>query len=412
MTQDKVEEMNVSKIMANPNQPRRIFDEDGLEGLKETISANGQMEPLWVIDIRAPEIPDNVQPSNGEKYLLIDGERRLRALNSLGMDTAKVVVLDGSYIDAFHKGIVKQATTAEHTDVEKARGIVADLDNHLSKIDGFETFPNGSVTFLNLLHNERNKKAWDTGLTDDILDRMKAVAENVCASAGYTTSYVRTHKLPLLKLKEDLEAEVGKVVRPKGKKGGKKKWTVPASTISRLNSIEDEELRQCAVAYVKRHQLTRDRAQKLAKVVNTGDGDVLDSLFGDRISLDAADLLVSGLPAEAVEMPEVTTEEEIEEVNQKIDLLEEDDTEVAWGDPQTPEEMTPLPEVEEEIILKPQPESASDPEPVRCDRIRDDLKTFNPYAIRKMPKEEVERTVSSLREIQTMVNALLEQLGE
>ncbi len=60
-------------IITNPNQPRRHFDTYELQSLADSISANGIIQPL------------TVRKSDGGKYLLIAGERRLRAAKIAGL---------------------------------------------------------------------------------------------------------------------------------------------------------------------------------------------------------------------------------------------------------------------------------------------------------------------------------------
>ena len=71
-----------SRIKPNPNQPRKRFDYDELEGLAQSIRANGIIQPLTV---RKTE--------NGE-YELISGERRLRAARLIGLTKVPAIVVD------------------------------------------------------------------------------------------------------------------------------------------------------------------------------------------------------------------------------------------------------------------------------------------------------------------------------
>lgn len=77
---NKVVEINIEKICANPYQPRTVFGED-ISELAESIRLNGLIQPLTV------KADDN-------KYVLIAGERRLRALKSLGRTSAPCIILD------------------------------------------------------------------------------------------------------------------------------------------------------------------------------------------------------------------------------------------------------------------------------------------------------------------------------
>ena len=43
-------ELEISKISANPNQPRKIFDEDKLKELSDSIVEHGLLQPVTVIE--------------------------------------------------------------------------------------------------------------------------------------------------------------------------------------------------------------------------------------------------------------------------------------------------------------------------------------------------------------------------
>lgn len=77
---NKVVEIEIAKIDANPYQPRTVFGDD-LSELAESIEQNGLIQPLTV-------------KSEGDRFILIAGERRLRALKLLNKTTAPCIVLD------------------------------------------------------------------------------------------------------------------------------------------------------------------------------------------------------------------------------------------------------------------------------------------------------------------------------
>ena len=75
-------ELDVSLIKTNPNQPRKIFDETKLNELSSSIKEHGLLQPI------------NVIKSNDNEYILVSGERRLRAHKLASIDKIKVIVLD------------------------------------------------------------------------------------------------------------------------------------------------------------------------------------------------------------------------------------------------------------------------------------------------------------------------------
>jgi ParB family chromosome partitioning protein len=68
-----MDEIDVSRIVANPWQPRTRFDEEKLEELASSIRKIGVIQPLTV-------------RKNGDKYQLIAGERRFRASKLVGLE--------------------------------------------------------------------------------------------------------------------------------------------------------------------------------------------------------------------------------------------------------------------------------------------------------------------------------------
>lgn len=73
-------EMELDKITANPNQPRKNFDEQALKELAESIRQHGVIMPIVVND-------------NGDgTYMIIAGERRFRASKLAGQKTIPVVI--------------------------------------------------------------------------------------------------------------------------------------------------------------------------------------------------------------------------------------------------------------------------------------------------------------------------------
>lgn len=78
---NKVIEVEVSKIIPNPNQPRTAFNDDDIGALAESIAQNGILQPLSVRRF-------------GNKFELIAGERRLRAAISRGFRYVPCIIHD------------------------------------------------------------------------------------------------------------------------------------------------------------------------------------------------------------------------------------------------------------------------------------------------------------------------------
>lgn len=78
---DFVLEISVDKIKPNPYQPRKYFDETAISELSASIKRHGLIQPIIVF-------------KKDDEYVLIAGERRLRAVKLLGNSTIKAIVAD------------------------------------------------------------------------------------------------------------------------------------------------------------------------------------------------------------------------------------------------------------------------------------------------------------------------------
>ncbi len=74
-----VTEIEISSIFANPNQPRKVFDQTALQELADSIAKHGVIMPIIV-------------NKSGDRYMIIAGERRFRASKLAGLSTVPVIV--------------------------------------------------------------------------------------------------------------------------------------------------------------------------------------------------------------------------------------------------------------------------------------------------------------------------------
>lgn len=74
-------EIDVSLIDVNPDQPRKVFNEEEIQGLAESIKENGLINPI------------TLREKDG-KYQIISGERRFRAFKFLNRDKVPALVLE------------------------------------------------------------------------------------------------------------------------------------------------------------------------------------------------------------------------------------------------------------------------------------------------------------------------------
>ena len=78
---NNVIEIDIFKINPNPYQPRKIFDEEKIQELSDSILSHGLLQPIIVT-------------KDYDKYIVVAGERRLRASKLAKLKTIKVIVIN------------------------------------------------------------------------------------------------------------------------------------------------------------------------------------------------------------------------------------------------------------------------------------------------------------------------------
>src|SRR5512143_1573075 len=80
----RIIELDLAEIHTNPDQPRKTFDEEALQELAASIERHGLIQPITVKKLE-----------DGQGYLLVAGERRLRAHEKLGLSRIVALVTKG-----------------------------------------------------------------------------------------------------------------------------------------------------------------------------------------------------------------------------------------------------------------------------------------------------------------------------
>ena len=78
-TGQSVSEVDIGLVFANPNQPRKVFNETALKELADSISKHGVIMPIIV-------------NKSGDRYMIIAGERRFRASKLAGLSKVPVII--------------------------------------------------------------------------------------------------------------------------------------------------------------------------------------------------------------------------------------------------------------------------------------------------------------------------------
>ena len=107
---EKVVELKISEIEPMLNQPRKVFDEEKLEELTQSIIENGVIQPILV-----------VKDENG--YTIVAGERRWRAAKKAGLKTMPAIIKDYTSTKKKQVALIENIQREDLNIVEIARAI-------------------------------------------------------------------------------------------------------------------------------------------------------------------------------------------------------------------------------------------------------------------------------------------------
>lgn len=110
-------DVEVARVHARADQPRRHFDEDSLRQLADSIGRQGLLQPILV----------RARPEAKGEYEIVAGERRWRAHKLLSKPTIHAIVTTGG---AEEIALVENLQRVDLTPLEEARGIQALMDRH------------------------------------------------------------------------------------------------------------------------------------------------------------------------------------------------------------------------------------------------------------------------------------------
>lgn len=103
-------ELRLSQIVPNRDQPRKVFDEDALRELSESIAQHGLIQPLLV------------RPTDNGSYQIVAGERRWRASRMAGLEKVPVVIKELSDSEVMELALIENLQREDLNPIEEAEG--------------------------------------------------------------------------------------------------------------------------------------------------------------------------------------------------------------------------------------------------------------------------------------------------
>lgn len=113
---ESIENIRLKSITVNPFQPRKIFDENAIQELSESIKEHGILQPIIVRKV-------------GTMYEIVVGERRFRAAKMAGLAEIPAVVRQLTDEESMEMAILENLQREDLTPIEEAEAYQKLMDN-------------------------------------------------------------------------------------------------------------------------------------------------------------------------------------------------------------------------------------------------------------------------------------------
>nr|WP_276311354.1 ParB/RepB/Spo0J family partition protein [Staphylococcus haemolyticus] len=104
---EQIQKIDLSKIKANPYQPRKTFDDDRLSDLAMSIQTHGVLQPI-------------VLRQTVQGYYIVVGERRFRASQLAGLNEIPAIIKELSDSDMMELAIIENLQREDLNAIEEA----------------------------------------------------------------------------------------------------------------------------------------------------------------------------------------------------------------------------------------------------------------------------------------------------
>jgi len=111
-TEININKVSISDLVSNKFQPRKLFDEDSLQDLTNSIKERGIIQPIIV----------RKSGNDSSKYEIIAGERRWLAGQKAGLHEVPIVITDVDDLKSLEFAIVENVQRSDLNVIEEARG--------------------------------------------------------------------------------------------------------------------------------------------------------------------------------------------------------------------------------------------------------------------------------------------------
>lgn len=107
---EKIQQIPIAKIITNPDQPRKFFDQTSLDELAQSIKRHGIVQPLVVT-------------KSGDNYRIVAGERRFRAARIAELQEVPAIVRSMKDLEELEISLIENVQRVDLSPLEQAISI-------------------------------------------------------------------------------------------------------------------------------------------------------------------------------------------------------------------------------------------------------------------------------------------------
>ena len=203
-SQSGVVDLEISKIIQNPDQPRRTFLNESIRAMAQSLASDGQLSPIIVI------------AQQDEKHLLFDGERRWRAAKDIGWSTIKAVTMDAPK-DLHRKALLTSLHREDLNPLDKAEAIIKEISlNAGLKADDIARVLSTVIRRLNkqkrlsevMANLSSNNSSQNVESDDNYVNESEHTILKILLELQLNPASVDANLLPMLGLADDLKEAI------------------------------------------------------------------------------------------------------------------------------------------------------------------------------------------------------------
>ena len=108
---EEIVDINIDELRSNPYQPRKVFDEEALQELSDSIKQHGVFQPIIV-------------KKSIHGYEIIAGERRVKASRMAGLSTVPAIILEFNDTEMMEIALLENLQREDLNPIEEANAYI------------------------------------------------------------------------------------------------------------------------------------------------------------------------------------------------------------------------------------------------------------------------------------------------